>query len=247
MSIETTAPTLDGEAFAALTQRRFSARRFLPQPLAPEEIRAVLEDAQRAPSNSNSQPWWVHVVSGDRQEALSRRLLEADDAGRMTPDYTYDYSDFGEGAYLERVQHHAATLYSTQGIERGDQEGRRSFARRNLEFFGAPHVALLFMPSLGDNVRAAGDLGMYGQNFLLSLAARGYAGIPQTMLGFYAQEVRETLGISEEMKLLFGISFGVPDSEEPLNQIQMSRVPLGESVVLHDTPGVLEGPSDTAR
>ena len=52
----------------------------------------------------------------------------------------------------------------------------------NYSFFNAPHVALLFMPSFGDNVRVGSDIGMYGQTFLLSLAARGRGGIPQTSL-----------------------------------------------------------------
>ncbi|MFD9319117.1 nitroreductase family protein [Streptomyces sp. NPDC060053] len=43
--------------------------------------------------------------------------------------------------------------------------------------------------------RTAGDIGMYAQNFLLSLAARGLAGIPQTVLGVYADTVREFLGV----------------------------------------------------
>lgn len=39
------------------------------------------------------------------------------------------------------------------------------------EGYGAPHVALLFMPSFGDNVRVGGDMGIYGQTFWLSLTA----------------------------------------------------------------------------
>ncbi|MFJ9151945.1 nitroreductase family protein [Streptomyces sp. NPDC102270] len=81
---------------------------------------------------------------------------------------------------------------------------------------------------------------MYAQNFLLSLAARGLAGIPQTILGVYADTVREFLGVPEELKLLFGISFGTADPAVPVNAVGRERVPLQQSVVLHDTPGVLD-------
>ncbi|CAM5643110.1 hypothetical protein SAFG77S_12278 [Streptomyces afghaniensis] len=88
---------------------------------------------------------------------------------------------------------------------------------------------------------------MYAQNFLLSLAARGLAGIPQTILGVYADTVREFLGVPAELKLLFGISFGMADPTAPVNTLRTERVPLQRSVVVHDTPGVLTGSSSSAR
>ncbi|MFI2780791.1 nitroreductase family protein [Streptomyces sp. ALB3] len=95
------------------------------------------------------------------------------------------------------------------------------------------------MPSLGDGVRTAGDLGMYAQNFLLSLASRGFAGIPQAVLGLYADTVRAFLDVPGDLKLLFGISFGTADPAAAVNAVRRGRVPLQQSVYLHDTPGVL--------
>jgi nitroreductase len=201
------------------------------------DIRGVLEDAQTAPSNSNTQPWTVHVVSGSARDALSEALLKAYEEDRTSLDFTADY---GQGVHLERSFRHGAKLYGTLGIGRQDHEGRKEVVRENLRFYGAPHVALLFMPLLGDGVRTAGDIGMYAQNFLLSLTARGYRGIPQTILGMYADTVRRTLGVPEDLKLLFGISFGTDDRTSPMHNIDIGRVPLRESVVLHDTPGVLD-------
>ncbi|WP_017543626.1 nitroreductase [Nocardiopsis prasina] len=227
-------------SFADIVRSRRSVRGFLPEPVAASDIRAVLEDAQRAPSNCNTQPWQVHVVSGARRDELSARLLEADRDGRTSPDFSFDYADFGDGYYLQRAREQGAAYYQSLGVERSDTRGRHEAALRNLEFFDAPHVALLFMPQFGDGVRVAGDLGMYAQTFLLALEARGLSGIPQTMLGFYADVVRESLGVNPEMRLLFGISFGLADPEGPASTFRMGRVPLAESVVAHDTPGVLD-------
>ncbi|MBS9376575.1 Nitroreductase NfnB [Rhodococcus sp. B50] len=227
-------------AFSDLVRSRHSVRKFLPDPVSPADIRGVLEDAQMAPSNCNTQPWTVHVVSGAARDALSKELLQADDQERISPDFTFDYADFGEGTYLDRAHHHAATLYGAMGIARSDQAARKAAARENLDFFGAPHVAFLFMPAFGDGVRAAGDIGMYAQNFLLSLTARGLGGIPQTMLGFYADTVREFLEVPTDLKLLFGISFGTADEAAPANGFRMERAVLEQSVVLHDTPGILD-------
>ena len=70
------------------------------------------------------------------------------------------------------------------------------------------------------------DIGMYAQSFLLSLAARGIGSIPQTSVGMYADTIRQVLGVSDDMKLLFGVSFGYPDKEAKANSIRMGRDPI---------------------
>lgn len=89
------------------------------------------------------------------------------------------------------------------------------------------------MPAFGDNVWVAGDLGMYGQTFLLSLTDHVLAGISQTSLGFFAAIIRRVLPISEEFKLLFSISFGYADPEASLNTIKLGRDPLASTVFFH--------------
>lgn len=114
-----------------------------------------------------------------------------------------------------------------------DFEQRRDDSRRNLEFFGAPHVVLLIMPEVGDNIRVAGDIGMYAQTLLLSLTAPGLGGIPQNMLGFYAETIRKELRVDPALKLLFGISLGYPGRDYPANQDRINKAPLGEGVIFH--------------
>ncbi|WP_277962667.1 nitroreductase [Pseudomonas sp. RIT-To-2] len=217
--------------FTAVRSRR-STRQYLTKPATSELIQKVLEDAQCTPSNCNTQPWMVHIVSGKAQRALAQTLLLAEELGQQKPDFSFDVSDF-YGVYAERHHSMASTRNNAAGISREDVEARREDMLRNLSFYGAPHVALLFMPSFGDNVRTAGDIGMYAQTFLLSLVANGLAGIPQTILGFYADTIRRKLGISDEFKLLFGISFGYADHDAPDQQIDVGRATISDSVVFH--------------
>ena len=195
-------------------------------------IRSVLEDSQRAPSNCNTQPWQTHIVSGAKRAALSKAILAADDAGPLTPDFSFTTSDFG-GVYGQRAKDQGAAYYQAIGVTREATEDRRTAARYNLEFFGASHVALLFMPRVGDSVRVAGDIGMYEQTFLLSLTAHGLGGIPQTMLGFYADTIRDVLGIDPSLKLLFGISFGYPDQSSAVNRYRIGKAAIEEGVTFH--------------
>ncbi|MFJ4347617.1 nitroreductase [Pseudomonas sp. NPDC089401] len=220
------------EAFGQIVRSRRSMREFLPEPVSPGLITAVLDDAQQAPSNCNTQPWQVHVVSGSKRDELAAALIEADARGAFSPDYYFDMSDYPE-LYAGRAKSSAKARYDAIQVDRDDAAGRHKAMQLNLEFFGAPHVALLFMPPLGDSVRVASDMGMYGQTFLLSLTAHGLAGIPQTLLGMYADTVRATLGIDPQWKMLFGISFGYADRLAAANNMVVGRIPLTGSVTFH--------------
>lgn len=219
-------------SFSETVRTRRSYRGFLPTPVPQDTLTRVLEDAQRAPSNCNTQPWNVHIVSGKKLAALSVLLHEKHQTSDMTPDFTFDMNHF-YGVYGERKNAQGKAYYEALDVARGDIDGRKQASGYNLSFFNAPHVALLFMPSFGDNVRVAGDIGMYGQTLLLSLAAHGLGGIPQTSLGFYAEPIRQFLNIPQDMKMLFGISFGYPDESAPGNRMKMDRVDISESVTFH--------------
>lgn len=219
-------------SFENATRVRRSIRGFLDQAVPDSVIRDVLEDAQYTPSNCNTQPWNTHIVRGGKLKQLSAALHAKNDAGEFTPDFTFDVDDF-YGEYRERNNALGKAYYEAMNVMREDKDGRHRAGARNYSFFDAPQAAFLFMPSFGDNVRVAGDIGMYGQTFLLSLAARGLGGIPQTALGFFAGTIREFLGIPDELKLLFGISFGYPDDDAPGNRIRMDRVPIETSVTFH--------------
>ena len=218
--------------FSDVVRARHSTRAFLPDALSDDLVRAVLEDAALAPSNCNTQPWDVHIVAGAARDALSKALCQACDEGRRTFDFSFDrtaYPDrFGECGDAQ-----AASYYGAMGIPRDARDQRREAAMRNLTFFGAPNVCLLFMPAVGDNVRVAGDIGMFAQTLLLSLVAHGLAGIPQTFLGFFADTVRESLGVAGDRKLLFGISFGFADESDPVAPYRIGRLRVEEFATFH--------------
>lgn len=221
-----------GLSFAKTIRSRTSCRAFLSSPVSNEVITSVLEDAQLSPSNCNSQPWDTHIVSGEKLAQLSQAILKANAESAFSPDFSFDQNSFF-GEYADRSKAQGKAYYQGLGVAREDVAGRKTAVDLNYTFFNAPHVALLFMPSFGDDVRVAGDIGMYGQSFLLSLTDHGLAGVPQTSLGFFAATIRETLGISEDQKLLFGISFGYADKDAPGSRIEMNRAPISDSVTFH--------------
>jgi nitroreductase len=218
--------------FHDLVRQRRSIRSFLPDAVPETVLHSVLDDARQAPSNSNIQPWVVHIASGEARDRLSAAMLAADASSEHSPDFPWGY-DAMHGAYAERQQAQGASYFQAIGVARDALDDRREVVRRNLSFFGAPHVCLLFMPSFYDDVRAAGDVGMFAQTFLLSLAAHGLAGVPQTYLGFYADPARKVLGIDPALKMLFGISFGHPDMTSAASNYRIDRAALDEIVTFH--------------
>ena len=74
-----------------LLRSRYSVRKFLPTAMSAADIRGVLEDAQTSPSNSNTQPWSVHVASGAARDAISVGMLQAYEEDRTSADFTAGY------------------------------------------------------------------------------------------------------------------------------------------------------------
>lgn len=218
--------------FHDVVRRRRSTRSFLAEPVPEALLQAVVDDARYAPSNSNVQPWLVHIASGATRDKLSEAMLAAASEERFTPDIPFSYGGL-YGVYQERAEAQGAAYFRAAGIGRDDPDARRLATLQNLQFFGAPHVCLLFMPPVYDIVRVAGDVGMYGQTFLLSLAAHGLGGVPQTMLSLFAGTVREVLGIQLPLKMLFGISFGYPEPGNPMNTYWIDKAPVEETVTFH--------------
>ena len=213
--------------FEHVTRRRRSIRGFLEKPVDMDVMRQIFAAAAYAPSNCNTQPWQLHVASGEKRNRLSRRFLETVGEGQYQLDFPYEakYQD----EYRQRQLDVGLMLYQALGVTREDKEGKRRAFLRNLEFFDAPHVVFVFMQDWC-GIREAADVGMYAQNLMLSMQAQGVASCPQTILGYNADMVREELDIAASEKLLFGISFGYEDESMPENKIQPGRAELDQAV-----------------
>ena len=216
--------------FETIVQGRRSLRAFKPEAVSQELLDRVFTLAQRAPSNCNTQPWLVHVASGDAIEKLRSEMSDRFMAGDMTMDFPYD--GVYEGVYKERQYGSAQALYDSVGIERSDKARRHAQFMRNFTFFDAPHVAFLFLPE-PFGLREAADVGMYAQTLMLAMTANGLGSCPQTALSFQADFIREVLGVEANNKLLFGISFGYPEQGAPANSCVTDRAVLADTVTFH--------------
>ena len=216
--------------FKDIVARRRSLRAFHSRPVAPEILESVFTTALQAPSNCNTQPWQVHVASGESIKTLREEMPTRFMAGEMSMDFPYDGAY--QGVYKERQYGAAQALYDAMDIAREEKDKRQAAFMRNFSFFDAPHVAFMFLPE-PFGLREACDMGMFAQTLMLSLTAHGLGSCPQTALSFQVDFVREQLGVDPSNKLVFGISFGYPDLDAPVNRCVTDRAALADTVSFH--------------
>ncbi|NLS75306.1 nitroreductase [Bradyrhizobium brasilense] len=220
------------DVLEALLDGRSSCRAFLPDPVPRAHIDRILAVAQRTMSGCNSQPWQVEITSGEGTEHFREVMYAAASSGRP------QVNDFPQpreyrGVHRARRRDCGFLLYNSLGIERGD---RAKYAKQSLEnyrFFGAPHVAIVHIDeALG--VYGAVDCGSYLMNFLLAAQALGVATVPQAALTLYSDVVREHFGLSDDRRLVYGISFGYADRHHKANSFRTSRASIGEVARFHE-------------
>jgi len=217
----------------AVAQRR-SARAYLDRPVSDVLLREVLQKALRAPSNSNIQPWLVHVVNGDATRRVtaatsSRSTFPPQFDSEVYPFYPVPTPPAQEARRFECGE----AQYGARGIARDDAHARLAYVYGNHQFFGAPAGMFLFTdPSAGPSQWA--DLGIFLQTVLLLLTEAGLDCVPQISWNRFHALVKAELGVPETMLLYCGVSIGYADPNDPINAIRTGRAPLDELVVFHE-------------
>ena len=217
------------QVFLDVVSRRRSMRDFKSDPVPREIIESVFGAAQRAPSNCNTPPWFVHVVTGETLEQLRQELPAKFAAGEIALDFPY--AGQYEGVYKERQYASAAALYDSLGISRDQKAERNAWFMRNFSFFDAPAVAFFTLPT-GFGLREACDLGMFAQTVMLGLTAHGLGSCPQTALAVLANVLRPALSLGDHEQLMFGMSFGYPN-DTAVNEVTTERASLADVVTYH--------------
>lgn len=216
---------------AEAVKARRSIRAFKPEPVPEDVLREILDIARFAPSNCNTQPWHLTVVSGEARERLEKAIVEEIFSGKA-PSPVFKPGDAElTGVYKERQYACAMDYYGTMGIERHEKDKRQALMLKNWQFFGAPHVAFLSMPASMGPVNAV-DIGIYLQTLMLLLVDYGLASIPQGALAFYPDPVLEIAQLPEGHAIICGLSFGYEQEGEQINKVIMDRAPLEDVVTL---------------
>jgi nitroreductase len=203
-------------------ETRRSYRAFKPNLIPKEIIEKILEAGRRSPSCSNSQPWEVVVVTGDKKNELSGILCEMAEAD-VTPNPDFSLPEVWPAELDKRVKEHGAKRYKVLGVEREDVQSRKMFRLLNFKFYGAPCVMFLFL-NKGLTSYSVFDMGLFAQTLILAAHSFEVGSCIQAVLSNYPDAIRKFLGISANKIMMLGISMGYPDMQGVINKYESSRV-----------------------
>lgn len=212
---------------AAIVSRR-SIRAFLDKPVDRDDVVRILDVAARAPSGTNTQPWKVHVLTGEARTRLSNAILAAnadpETARQHVEEYPY-YPREWVAPYIDRRRKVGWDLYSLLGLTRENKAGMAAQHARNYAFFDAP-VGLIFTI---DRVMEQGswlDYGMFLQNIMVAARARGLDTCPQAAFTQYHRIIAQQLALPEQEMVVCGMALGWADPDRIENSLVTERAPV---------------------
>ena len=205
---------------------RRSIRAFLPKPVAKQDLLDLLEVSGRAPSGTNTQPWQVYIVTGDKKKAISDEIIAIFNDPEALKEHTEEYNYYPStwiDPYISRRRKVGFDLYGLLGLGKGDKEKMQAQTARNYTFFDAP-VGVFFVI---DRVMQQGswlDYGMFIQNVMLTAKARGLDTCPQAAFTQFHRVIAKHLDLKPEQQLVCGMSLGYADTTKIENTLVTERV-----------------------
>jgi nitroreductase len=216
----------------AITSRR-SIRRFLPTEVPRETLEDILRVASRAPSGTNTQPWRVHVLTGDARQGLVDKVTAAFMGSGLVDHHQAPYKEEYDyypaqwvSPYIDRRRKVGWDLYGLLGIAKGDTERMREQQARNYAHFDAP-VGLVFTI---DRVMGRGswlDYGMFVQSIMIAARARGLDTCPQAAFNQFHAVIEEHLALDAVKEMVvMSMALGWADPGALDNTLLTERDPV---------------------
>src|ERR1700736_2762721 len=219
-----------GMQFEQLVQTRRSVRGFKKQPVPRAVIEEILEVAKRAPSSMNTQPWHVHVVTGEPLEEVRRRNMEEMIAGAKPKRDIISHGEY-QGIHRQRQVDIAKKLFGAMGIARDDKPMRQDWVLRGFRQFDAPvSLVLTYDRALDPGAVCHFDLGALCYGIVLAAWDRGLGSVINGQGIMRSDIVREVADIPEDEAIMTCVAMGYPDDNFPANAVKSDREPNGDFV-----------------
>ena len=207
----------------ALNNRR-SVRQFKSDQISRDTILKIMTAAGRSPSWADTQPWELFIAAGETLNKIRQKSLVLYQEGQNGGPELARPADWPP-ALKQRMTENMAHRMAAMGVDRNDEKGREANTRRNYEFFGAPVVAYLCLDrSL--TAWSIFDMGIMAQSIMLAAQEYGVDSIPAVSLVNYPEIIRDELGISDDLTIIFGIALGYAQIDDPVNKPRSLRRPI---------------------
>ena len=210
------------DVIEAIRERK-AIRAFKPDPVPLDLLKKIFEQALRAPSWANTQPWEFAIVTGKPLEEIKKGFLER---GEQEPQSEVARPYEFPQPYLSRIQALAPKGWAPT---KENMEIRRI---ENYKNYGAPAVIyllvdrIMFYQSKGINVWSLYDCGSAVQNIMLLATSYGLGTVAQAQAVVYPDIIRKAVPIPESKLIALGIAIGYPNWDNPVTQSRTQREPL---------------------
>ncbi len=214
----------------AIRERR-SVRGFLKKPVDKAVLEEVIDLALGAPSSMNTQPWHLHVVTGEPLDRIRAGNSERNLAG-VPPSREIPTHGKYEGVHRDRQVDIAKQLFAAMGIERHDAERRQDWVMRGFRQFDAPvSVVVCFDKDLGEKGDAIAhfDLGAVTYGLVLAAWSRGLGAVINGQGIMQSPVVREHARIPDEHVIMTCVALGWPDWDFAANHVKSVRRTVADS------------------
>ena len=209
----------------AMNERR-SIRGFQKKPVPKNVLEDVIALANRAPSSMNTQPWHLHVLTGEPLERVREGNTERMLGGVPPSREIEDYAGY-EGEHRKRQIEIAVQLFEAMGIERHDAERRQDWVMRGFRQFDAPvSVVVCYDRTLLANTIAHFDTGAMTFGLVLAAWSRGLGAVINGQGIMQSPVVREVANIPEDQVILTCVALGYPDEDFVANSVVSRRRPV---------------------
>lgn len=204
----------------AVLRSRKTVRAFKPDAVSRAQVFEIIDVARTAPSTFNTQPWRLHVLTGEPKRSLSEAVVNARLSNTIAHHAAIPQDAPAE--LLARQSDFGRRYYAALGIDRSDLQARSRQTARNYVFFDAP-VGLLLTINSQLTKHSWLDCGLFLENIIIAAQARGLATIAQVSFVRYQAAIAEILGLEPDESVVCGVSLGYPDEESSLNRPDMPR------------------------
>jgi len=209
--------------FSQLIKARKSIRGFLPKAVPRNVIDDIIEVAKWAPSSMNTQPWHVHVVTGEPLDRIRKGNSDNMVAG-VPPKRDFPMSEAYEGVHRKRQIDVAVQLFEAMGIARDDKARRTDWVMRGFRQFDAPvSLVLTYDKYLEPAAISQFDLGAFSHAIVLAAWEQGLGCVINGQGIMQSHVVREHAGIPDDQNIMICIAMGYPDEAFVANSVKSVR------------------------
>ena len=209
--------------FEDVVKNRQSVRGYKTKPVARELIEEIINLARRAPSSMNTQPWHVHVVTGEALDEVRTRNMEEMLAGAEPKRDINSHEEY-EGVHRFRQIAIAKKLFAAMGIAREDKEKRQDWVMRGFRQFDAPvSLVLTYDRDLDPGAVVHFDLGALCYGIVLAAWDRGLGTVINGQGIMRSDIVREVAKIPDSEVIMTCVAMGYPDDSFAANGVRADR------------------------